>query len=234
MITQALDKIPPALDVLIKERPRITTALNKLGTFSDTATRLVNDAGDDLVKNLQNLDPIIGALADVGPELDGAIALAPTFPFTQGFIDRYLRGDFVNGYFILDLTNSALRKSLLRGTHWERIGSESVPGPTDPEYLQFRHDAPPGAPWGMPGPGPVGGTATWAERVSMATRVAAAKCGTAPGTAATGGTRTARRSRRASPGRHPGYYPADRWDALMPTRFARVGTALGNTCKAKS
>ena len=43
VITQALDKIPPALDVLIKERPRITTALNKLGTFSDTATRLVDD-----------------------------------------------------------------------------------------------------------------------------------------------------------------------------------------------
>ena len=146
VITQALDKIPPALDVLIKERPRITTALNKLGTFSDTATRLVNDAGNDLVKNLQNLGPVLGALADVGPDLDAAIGLAPTFPFTQGFIDRYIRGDFTNGYFIIDLTNAGLRKSILRGTHWERIGAENVPGPTDPEYLQFRHDAPPGHP----------------------------------------------------------------------------------------
>jgi phospholipid/cholesterol/gamma-HCH transport system substrate-binding protein len=157
VITQALDKIPPALDVLIKERPRITTALNKLGTFSDTATRLVNDAGNDLVKNLENLGPVLGALADVGPELDAAIGLAPTFPFTQGFIDRYIRGDFTNGYFIIDLTNAGLRKSILRGTHWERIGAEGVPGPTDPEYLQFRHDAPPGAPGGFdPMPGPVG------------------------------------------------------------------------------
>ncbi len=157
VITQALDKIPPALDVLIKERPRITTALNKLGTFSDTATRLVNDAGSDLVKNLQNLAPALGALADVGPELDQAIALAPTFPFGQAFIDRYIRGDYVNGYFIIDLTNSALRKSILRGTHWERQGAESVPVPGDPEYLLFRHDAPPGAPGGFdPMPGPVG------------------------------------------------------------------------------
>jgi phospholipid/cholesterol/gamma-HCH transport system substrate-binding protein len=157
VITQALDKIPPALDVLIKERPRITTALNKLGTFSNTATRLVNDAGNDLVKNLQNLGPALGALADVGPELDQAIALAPIFPYGQAFIDRYLRGDFVNGYFIIDLTNSALRKSILRGTHWERMGAESVPVPGDPEYLQFRHDAPPGAPGGFdPMPGPVG------------------------------------------------------------------------------
>ena len=157
VITQALYKIPPALDVLIKERPRITTALNKLGAFSDTATRLVNDAGSDLVKNLQNLGPALGALADIGPELDAAIALAPTFPFTQGFIDRYVRGDYVNGYFIIDLTNAGLRKSILRGTHWERLGAEGVPAPGDPEYLQFRHDAPPGAPGAfdvLPGPPP--------------------------------------------------------------------------------
>jgi phospholipid/cholesterol/gamma-HCH transport system substrate-binding protein len=156
VITQALYKIPPALDVLIKERPLITTALNKLGTFSDTANRLVNDAGSDLVKNLQNLAPAIGALADIGPDLDQAIAYAPTFPFSQGFIDRYVRGDYTNGYFIIDLTNSGLRKSILRGTHWERLGAENVPVPGDPEYLQFKFGAPPGAPGGVVAPGPVG------------------------------------------------------------------------------
>lgn len=142
VITQALYKIPPALDVLIKERPRLTSALNKLGTFSATATRLVNDAGSDLVKNLQNLGPTIKALADIGPDLDAAIAYAPTFPFTQGFIDRYVRGDYVNGYFIIDLTNSGLRKSILLGTHWGRLGAEPVPVPGDPEYLQFQSTAP--------------------------------------------------------------------------------------------
>ena len=156
VITQALYKIPPALDVLIKERPRFTTALNKLGVFSDTATRLVNDAGSDLVKNLQNLEPAIRALADIGPNLDAAIAYAPTFPFTQSFIDRYVRGDYVNGYFIIDLTNAGLRKSILRGTHWERLGAEAVPAPGDPEYLQFKYGAPPGAPGGVVAPGPVG------------------------------------------------------------------------------
>jgi phospholipid/cholesterol/gamma-HCH transport system substrate-binding protein len=156
VITQALYKIPPALDVLIKERPRITTALNKLGTFSNTATRLVNDAGDDLVKNLTNLAPALGALADIGPDLDAAIAYAPTFPWTQSIIDRYIRGDYLNGYFIIDLTNAGLRKGILRGTHWERIGAEAVPGPGDPEYLQFRYGAPPGAPGALSKPGPVG------------------------------------------------------------------------------
>jgi len=156
VITQALYKIPPALDVLIKERPRLVTALDKLGTFSNTANRLANDAGDDLVKNLQNLGPTLKALADIGPDLGAATAYAPTFPFTQGFIDRYVRGDYVNGYFIIDLTNSGLRKSILLGTHWGRLGAEAVPVPGDPEYLQFKYGAPPGAPGGVEAPGPVG------------------------------------------------------------------------------
>jgi virulence factor Mce-like protein len=156
VITQGLNKIPPALDVLNKERPRLTEALNKLGTFSNTAAKLVNDAGDDLVKNLQNLAPALGALADIGPQLDAALAYAPTFPFSQGFIDRFIRGDFVNGYFDIDLTNAGLRKSILLGTHWGRLGAETVPKPGDPPYLQFRYGAPPGAPGAMSGPGPVG------------------------------------------------------------------------------
>lgn len=55
VLTDALRTIPPALDVLIRERPRLTAALDKLRVFSNTATRLVNDSQADLVKNLQNL-----------------------------------------------------------------------------------------------------------------------------------------------------------------------------------
>ncbi len=164
VITQALYKIPPALDVLIKERPRLTAALDKLGTFSNTATKLVNDAGDDLVRNLKNLGPALGALADVGPDLDAALTYAPTFPFTQSIVDRYIRGDYMNGYFIIDLTNAGLRKSILRGTHWERLGAEGVPAPGDPEYLQFRYGAPPGAPGALSKPGPVGEPAPFGPR----------------------------------------------------------------------
>ncbi len=47
VITRTLRKLPPALDVLVKEQPKITEVLQKLGTFSDTATRLVNDTQTD-------------------------------------------------------------------------------------------------------------------------------------------------------------------------------------------
>jgi ABC-type transporter Mla subunit MlaD len=151
VISEALRKIPPALDVLISERPRIITALDKLRLFSDTATRLVNDAGADLVKNLKNLEPTIRALADVGPDLDAVLAYAPTYPFNQNVVDRAIRGDYVNGFFTLDLTNARLRKSVLLGTHWGRLGAELVPAPGDPGYLRYQYTPDPLHP-SAPGP----------------------------------------------------------------------------------
>jgi phospholipid/cholesterol/gamma-HCH transport system substrate-binding protein len=153
VITAALRKIPPALDVLIKERPRIVTALDKLRVFSDTATRLIHDAGGDLVKNLQNLEPTIRALADVGPDIGPALAYLPTFPFNQDLIDRGIRGDYTNGFFKIDLTNAALRKYLFLGTHFERLGAEEIPAPGDPEYLQYQYTPNPLNPL-APGPVP--------------------------------------------------------------------------------
>lgn len=146
VITQALEMIPPALDVLISERPRIITALDKLRVFGDTATSLVHDAGSDLVTDLQNLQPTIKALADVGPDLDEVLAYAPTFPFSQNFIDRAVRGDYVNGFFTLDLTNARLRKGLLLGTHWGRLGADLVPAPGDPLHLQYQYPDVPNGP----------------------------------------------------------------------------------------
>jgi virulence factor Mce-like protein len=140
VITRALRKIPPALDVLNKERPRITTALDKLRVFSDTTTGLVNDTQADLVKDLQNLEPTIKALADIGPDLDVALAHATVYPYGQSFIDRAVRGDYVNFYAILDLTYPRLKKTLFAGTRWGQEGAALVPAPGDPWYLNYTYN----------------------------------------------------------------------------------------------
>jgi phospholipid/cholesterol/gamma-HCH transport system substrate-binding protein len=139
-ITQALQRIPPALDVLVKERPQITTALEKLGTFSDTATRLVNDTQADLVRNLQNLEPTLKALADVGPDLDKAIAYLPAYPFPQSLIDQAIRGDYGNLFVVLDLTVPRLKRTLFLGTRWGQPDAQLVPAPGDPYYLNYSYD----------------------------------------------------------------------------------------------
>ena len=155
VITDALRKLPPALEVLIRERPRITEALDKLRVFGDTATRLVNDTQADLVKNLQNLEPTIRALADVGPDLDTAIAYALTpYPYSQNLIDRGVRGDYLNLYAAVDFTVPRLKRTLFLGTRWGQLHAPLVPAPGEPFYQQYTYDplavgvapAPPGAP----------------------------------------------------------------------------------------
>lgn len=151
VITQALHKISPALDVLIREQPRITTALDKLRIFSDTAAELVNDSQADLVRNLRNLEPAIKALADVGPDLDTALAYATAFPYGQNVINRGIRGDYMNMFLIADLTVPRLKRTMMLGTRWGQVGADLIPAPGEPEYMNFRYgspavDAPPPSP----------------------------------------------------------------------------------------
>ncbi|MGE0217086.1 MAG: MCE family protein [Mycolicibacterium sp.] len=140
VIDKALKDIPPAIDVLIKERPRFTEALHKLGQFSDTASGLVNDAGDDLVKNLENLGPILGALADVGPDLNLAVLWASAFPYGPTFADRITKGDYINLYATFDITYPRLKKTLLLGTRWGDENAKLIPAPGDPYYLNYSYD----------------------------------------------------------------------------------------------
>jgi phospholipid/cholesterol/gamma-HCH transport system substrate-binding protein len=164
VITQALRNLPPALDVLIKERPRLTAALDGLRKFSNTATGLINDTQADLVRNLKNLEPTVKGLADVGPDLDTALAALTVFPFTQNFVDRAVRGDFFNLHVQLDLSIPRLKRGLFLGTHWGQLGEQQIPAPGDPPYLQYTRDPlhggfgpPPGRqapPAGVPPAGP--------------------------------------------------------------------------------
>lgn len=134
VIVRALDTIPPALDVLVAQRPNLTAALDRLRVFSDTATGLVEDTKANFVDNLRNLEPTLGALADVGPDLDTALAFATTFPYPQNLVDRAVRGDYMNYYLVLDLTVNRLKRGLMLGTRWGRPDLPLVPAPGDPGY----------------------------------------------------------------------------------------------------
>jgi hypothetical protein len=140
VIDQALQRIPRALDVLDRERPNLTTALTKLGTFSDTANRLVNDSQADLVNNLKNLQPTLQALADVGPEFDAAVAYATVFPYGQNLIDRAVRGDFINLFATIDISGPRMRKSIFLGTRLDQEGRDLVPLPGEPYFQRYTFD----------------------------------------------------------------------------------------------
>lgn len=139
-LTAALHRIPQALDVLERQRPQIVTAMQKLGDFSDTATQLITESQDDIVRNLRNLEPTIRALADVGPDLATALSFLPTYPYTQEFIDRGIRGDYMNQFIVFDFTISRLKRGIFLGTRWGEQGASLVPAPGDPWYSTYTRD----------------------------------------------------------------------------------------------
>ncbi|ORA34492.1 MCE family protein [Mycobacterium aquaticum] len=158
-LSRTLQTIPPALDVLNRERPRITNALERLGEFSNAANQVINRTQEDLVSNLRNLGPTLQSLADVGPQLDTALAMATTFPYDQSFIDRAVRGDYMNLFPTFDLTVPRLKRDLFLGTRWGDEGAQLVPAPGDPWYLNYTYDplgvgAATSPPASQPGAGP--------------------------------------------------------------------------------
>ncbi|MBB2993707.1 virulence factor Mce-like protein [Mycolicibacterium iranicum] len=140
VLTEALQRIPAALEVLNNERPRFTTAMEKLGVFSSTASQLINDSQDDIVRNLTNLEPAIKALADIGPDLATALGFLPSYPYTQEFIDRGIRGDYMNQFIVFDFTIPRLKQGMLLGTRWGDANASLVPAPGDPWYSSYTLD----------------------------------------------------------------------------------------------
>jgi virulence factor Mce-like protein len=145
-LTRALDRIPPALDVLVRERPRLTTALDRLRVFADTISGVIDDTQADLVTNLTNLEPTLKALADIGPDIDTALAYLTVFPYGQNTIDRGIRGDYMNLFVTLDITHNRLKRGLLASTRWGKEYAPIVPAPGDPGYDQYYNTNPLGAP----------------------------------------------------------------------------------------
>ena len=70
----------------------------------------------------------------MGPEIDTALAYIPTFPLTQNLIDRGVRGDYVNLFVTVDLTNARLKRGLLLGTRLGQDRASMIPAPGDPGY----------------------------------------------------------------------------------------------------
>jgi len=140
VLTAALERIPRALQVLDEQRPQLVTALRRLGEFSDTAAQLLHDSHDDIIRNLRNIEPTVRALADVGPDLVTALTYLPTYPYTQDFIDRGIRGDYMNQFIVFDFTIPRLKRGMILGTRWGDPNASLVPAPGDPWYNMYTRD----------------------------------------------------------------------------------------------
>jgi phospholipid/cholesterol/gamma-HCH transport system substrate-binding protein len=119
VLDKALQKLPAALKVLSDQRQNLADALTELGRFSALSTDTVNQTKENLVKELNDLGPVLQSLADAGPALTRSLSFFATFPYPKETLNKWLRGEYANQTIILDLTLSRLDAGLFTGTRFE-------------------------------------------------------------------------------------------------------------------
>ncbi|MGY1619078.1 MCE family protein [Geodermatophilus sp. SYSU D00691] len=80
-IETALDTIGPGLDVLNEQEDLLVSMLQSLDRLGDVGTRIINEAGQNTVRDLELLQPILSQLAAAGSDLTGSLDLLLTYPF---------------------------------------------------------------------------------------------------------------------------------------------------------
>ena len=119
VLDKALQAIPDALAELNKEKNNLIDAADQLGKFSALTVDTVNQTKENLVKELQQVGPVLESLANAGPSLTRSLSYLATFPFPNETIEKWQRGDYANLTAIVDLTLSRLDSGLFTGTRWE-------------------------------------------------------------------------------------------------------------------
>ena len=115
---KALQTIPDALAVLKDQRANVAEAFDQLGKLSALTTDTTIRSKDNLVKEFNDIGPVLASLANAGPALTRAASLLTTL-FPKETIPKWLRGDFANVTLMVDLTLSRLDSSFFTGTRWE-------------------------------------------------------------------------------------------------------------------
>jgi phospholipid/cholesterol/gamma-HCH transport system substrate-binding protein len=119
VLDKALATLPDALSVLRDQREELADAIDALGKFAALAADAVNQSKENLVKNLQNLGPVLKSLADAGPALTRSLDFLTTYPFPKPTLSKWLRGDYGNLTAVIDLTLSRIDQALFTGTRFE-------------------------------------------------------------------------------------------------------------------
>lgn len=82
-ITEALDELPEAMEVLDEQRDELVGLLKALERLGDVATGVIRRSKDDTLAVLRDLDPTLKNLADTGDDLATSMRALLSFPFSD-------------------------------------------------------------------------------------------------------------------------------------------------------
>ncbi|WP_254431721.1 MCE family protein [Gordonia rubripertincta] len=116
VLNTALDKIPPALQVLNEQRRNLLAAIQEIGDLAATGNDIVTTSRDDIVSNLRNLQPALKGIADSGRDFTRSFGIYTTMPWPESTLSKWVRGDYANLSATIDLTLGRIDNSMLQGT----------------------------------------------------------------------------------------------------------------------
>ncbi|GAB3294545.1 MCE family protein [Parasphingorhabdus pacifica] len=112
-IDTALRELEPGLRVLNEQRDQLVGMLQALDKLSGVATNVVNQSHDDLVHNLEALQPTLEQLVAAGDNLPKSFELLLTYPFTDKSVEG-IKGDYTNLYVDADLNLTHILENIGR------------------------------------------------------------------------------------------------------------------------
>lgn len=102
-VDRALKTLGPALKALADQRKPLVAMLQELDRFGRISSTVIRETGDDLLANLQSLDPVLAALQKSSHQLPEAVEAILSFPFPDNVL-KAARGDYTNLAVEMDLT----------------------------------------------------------------------------------------------------------------------------------
>jgi phospholipid/cholesterol/gamma-HCH transport system substrate-binding protein len=101
-IATTVDELPAALTILADQREQLTKLLTELSKLGEVGTRVIESTKEDLLANLESLEPILTELARSGDALPKSLEVLFTYPFADSAANA-VRGDYTNLQLTLDL-----------------------------------------------------------------------------------------------------------------------------------
>jgi len=133
VVAAALDEITPAVRTLAGQRRQLVTMLEKLSGFGEVTSALIRRSGDDLVADLEALEPVLAQLQKAGDDLPRVLETVLSFPFPDEVLAA-VKGDYVNLDVLVDLSpltvlgNVAGDDEALQGLPG-LLGADATPAP---------------------------------------------------------------------------------------------------------
>ncbi|SDE22604.1 MCE family protein [Nocardioides lianchengensis] len=143
-IATALDGLSPGLQVLVDQREQLVEMLGSLDRLSDVTLRTLDASQQDMVEDLELLEPILRELAESGSALPNSLELLLTYPFPDAVLGA-IKGDYLNVFATANYTSLPASCRGL-GCPWPQLDDPGAMPPIDP----FDPDAGRSAPMTLP------------------------------------------------------------------------------------